>query len=446
MEELSMNAKLMRWEGALFAFFLLTLPLQVRTHLISFGGGEWMSAWLWASDIALFALLGVFLIQRPRISTFAPLALALFFLPSVLANPGLLTGWGLWKVIEGLLLFSYVRSRYAFICEQLRKPLWAAVASSGLVASALLGVAQFVTQGDLGLQYLDESPLSAEGAGVAKFFVEGAKIIRAYGLTPHPNILGALLGAAVLLTFSIVVARLAKPRAIRDIFPLAGLFLFMLTLLLTFSRSAWVALLVGLFVFLFLLIGLKSLRQEHFSRAYKAAIFLFTVVIILGAGFSSFIFPRLTSNIATDQALTLRSFYAEQAVEIIHTDPLLGVGPGGFVETLTEKNAKAPQWSMQPVHNVVLLLIAELGVPAALLLIAIFVTTITDGVAMIRQAIRPRQSIALAFGLALVSMFIIQSLGDHYLWTSQQGMLLFWLGLGVLCGQSGSAPQQEFEN
>jgi hypothetical protein len=72
------------------------------------------------------------------------------------------------------------------------------------VAHSLIGIAQFIAQYSLGLFWLKESLIGPDIAGVAKIIINYQPFIRAYGLFPHPNILGGFL------FFSIIVTMLYK--------------------------------------------------------------------------------------------------------------------------------------------------------------------------------------------------------------------------------------------
>jgi len=69
----------------------------------------------------------------------------------------------------------------------------------GLIES-LIGIIQFIIQHSIGLTLLKESVISPSIPGVAKLILGGQKYIRAYGLFPHPNILGGFLLFSIIIT------------------------------------------------------------------------------------------------------------------------------------------------------------------------------------------------------------------------------------------------------
>ena len=62
----------------------------------------------------------------------------------------------------------------------------------GVFINLLIGTAQIIKQNKIGLSKLGESNLDKNISQIAKFKLFNTEIIRAYGLTPHPNILAFL--------------------------------------------------------------------------------------------------------------------------------------------------------------------------------------------------------------------------------------------------------------
>jgi hypothetical protein len=68
------------------------------------------------------------------------------------------------------------------------------------VVQSLIGITQFILQHSIGLFWFKESLISSSIAGVAKIIVNSEPLIRAYGLFPHPNILGGFLFFSIIIT------------------------------------------------------------------------------------------------------------------------------------------------------------------------------------------------------------------------------------------------------
>ena len=85
-----------RWERYFFAAFLFLLPFQARIFLAdlrgtSIGLPDWTDAWLWASDLALGALLVFWVRRGVALRDLRPLGFLLLFVPTLFVNPTALT-------------------------------------------------------------------------------------------------------------------------------------------------------------------------------------------------------------------------------------------------------------------------------------------------------------------------------------------------------------------
>ncbi|MBI1975213.1 MAG: O-antigen ligase family protein, partial [Parcubacteria group bacterium] len=325
------------------------------------------------------------------------------------------------KLFEFSVVFLCVRScvRQARDREVFVRAIAVALIAAALLES-ILAIGQFMTQKDLGLQLLGESRLGARFAGVAKLDVGGAKLIRAYGLFPHPNVLAAFLGIAVLLLGRLYahVARRMGQKVI--IWVTLGILTF--GLMLTFSRAVTGSLVLVVavtFVWSFV-------RREEYvaeTRYYGAGLFLFLVLwaVIL----SPFLLPRLSIS-QSEGAVTERVFYGKVALEMIKQNPLLGVGIGGFVAALPRflgpgaviPSLKYPVWILQPVHSIYLLVASEIGLLSLLASLFFLIFLVRESKDLLTYQ--------------LISLFVLVGLFDHFFLTLQQGSLLFWGGLALV--------------
>lgn len=439
MKTVSTN-RLERLERILFAALLISLPFQTRLKLTTFGTGEWQEAWLWLSDVVVISLVALWLVRGVTRDDLMPMLFLVAFIPAYAVHPTGLALVKLLKIAEGLFLLSYIKSRRAWLMRALARPRIFFLMLSGLIISAVAGVAQYWLQHDLGLNTLfGESPLDAQADGVAKLFVGGAKVIRAYGFTPHPNILGALLAAGVIIVAFLYVFRgvgrsrvFSAKRQREEVFRGLILFTLLLGLLLTFSRVSWVAGVVGLAVLIGMVLFRAPLRRIYSWEVLRLAIVGTVAAATLIVVFWPILTARLDMDISSEQAFSLRSFYAEESFSMIADKPLFGVGLGEFTEELAERNPSAPDWSMQPVHNVSLLVAAEAGLPAAAAAIVAFVLLMVAAFRRLKESHDPGITLIRVLAFALGCLVLLLSLGDHLLWTSQQGSLLVWIILGLL--------------
>lgn len=279
-----------------------------------------------------------------------------------------------------------------------------------LCGEAILAIFQVVFQSDLGLQILGEPVLSSQGIHLARFNFLGESILRAYGTLPHPNVLGGFLVTSILFTF------LLKP-----LFRHEWTVLFTIQLLglfATFSRSAAVGLTLGL-----LLLGMwyfHSLREKKGSPLllFLTGLFvveLFSLVFLRGLHFFS------------DTALSSRIQGATLAWDLFLHYPF-GVGFSHFtlmMDYLTE--APLMSWEYQPVHNVFLLALVEMGIfgfiAAALVVFFCFSRLYKKRHAFLshRKQLRRQVFFAVLLALTLIGFF------DHYLLSLEQGRLLVLL-------------------
>ncbi len=429
-----------RKERVLFAVLLIILPFQTRIALTAFGVGEWLGAWLWVSDVIVLTLFAFWMRRGIKLRDLFPLIFLVVFLPTLVVNPSGIAFWRFLKLVEGLFLVAYVKRHAHWLIEALARPKVFLLVLIGLFANALAGVAQFSIQHDLGLsRLLGESPIDPMGEGVAKFIVGGTKIIRAYGFTPHPNILGALLAVGIVLVGFLYIfrgmgrsGRYSLKRQREELIRGAALFVLVLGLLFTFSRVAWISAAVGLGTLLAVILIFRSLRRIYAWEVSRIAILFSSIVVILGVAFWPFLSSRIDFNLAAEQSFSLRSFYAQEAVEMIGENPITGVGLGGYVTELAAKNPEAPAWSIQPVHNVTLLLAAEAGFPAMAVLTTAFAVLVIGALRKLRETRDPSIALAQGLALSLAVVILLLSLGDHLLWTSQQGNLLLWIVIGLL--------------
>ena len=278
---------------------------------------------------------------------------------------------------------------------------------------SITGIIQFTIQHSIGLFWLKESLISPNIDGVAKVIINGHKYIRAYGLFPHPNILGGFL------LFSIVLTLLYKqivPHLPRRVFHvehslLSGTYLNILVaiqslaLLLTFSKSAIFGLSFALLYIYFprrsnkhLMFHVEQythspLQKEGLSEIHSLQAsarktdesldvprgtsiitlpfntnFRVIVLILLILLFATYL---SWSNISymVYNSVYQRIIYLNVSRGTILSNPILGVGIGQFVLNMPTFYGNLEIWQFQPVHDVFLLMWSELGIVGLVLFI-----------------------------------------------------------------------------
>ncbi len=309
---------------------------------------------------------------------------------------------------------------------------WVLVIGGVLQAAVALG--QFVFQHDLGLQVLGESRIAADLAGVAKLDTAAGKIVRSYGTFPHPNLLAAYLATALLAWWWLWVRRAASAARIADA-ALLGIGAALLAgFAVAFSRLGLVALAVGFSVVAWRMWAVPGLRRRFGRQARLGALF------VLGCGLGLvLLLPQWASRIAIDgreQAVALRVEYVRSAWRMVAEHPFFGAGPGTFAEIAPRFSDQiAEPWQRQPVHNLWLLMLAELGAVGFMAFI-VFVWRLLRPLAV--RAETGEQALAKALAVGLLAALFAFSLGDHFFWTLPQGRMLLWGILAVVVATAAS--------
>jgi len=286
------------------------------------------------------------------------------------------------------------------------------VASS--VFPSVLGVWQGLAQSTFSSVWLGMAAHPAYELGSSIIAGPGVgRWLRAYGPMVHPNIFGGFLTFTLVGTLFLFRrhAESQKHRIwLHGVFHLQAAALFF-----TFSRSAIVAFGLALLIHCFLLFVVHKRIIDHmFSILYSIGVF-----VVLGVLFSPIVSPRLFVEDPREVAsVSERVSQADEAKELFLQSPLLGVGVGNYTVALHQKNDQQV-WKIQPVHNVGLLFLAELGIVGVLLVGFIIVSLCR----LQKKNIFPI--------ILFVSPLVPLLLFDHYLFSSYVGLMLVGLYWGI---------------
>ena len=423
---------------ALFAYLIFAaIPFGYRTILYTFGESfnEYATISLYARD-ALLVLLIIFGMKRLWSArklkwnegrhVWLSLILGTCALVSVFfANEKALA---LYNSLRLLMLIGSALVIAGLLREKVIKlEKICAVFAGGAVIQACIGLYQFLFQQNLGVWFLGESFLSSGIDDIAKVTVYGGKLIRAYGTFPHPNILSAFL---VIGLVSFIYLWFVTPRKslTKEIAISGGLFITTLGIVLTFSRAAWVVA-TAAFFFITIIMLSESRRRE---KAINLLAIMITVAFVFGFFFSPLIFERSSLSFF-ESSVNQRLLYNEIGLEIIEKN-IWGVGIGNQVlysiNERTYENLGMPEKMWQPVHNIYLLIGAELGI----LGLIIFLRLIVD---IIWRSKGKGSLLFIPTTMMLALLFF--GIADHFLWTLEPGRLMFWLVTGIIMG----APLEE---
>lgn len=432
-------------EKYLFYIFLFSIPLQTRKILWYSGWrfNEWQSVSIYATDVLLIILLFFWALNFKKFK----LVRSDYFLIVFWAVSGIsilnsfsysisLFQWS--KLLEFSVFYFYL-SRYAFARFGLVNSFFAIMA--GGIFQAVVAIIQSVKQSSLGLRYLGESIINLNLSGVASFYTStGEKIIRAYGTTPHPNVLAVCLFFAMFgFYFIYLYYRLhSKHSPFFDTWGKAILGFYGVLLFAFFTTFSRVIVFIWFVSFCARSIAIRAVKHYRITfgtkdgrRRIMAILWMSLAVIVL---FSLLYFNEIISrsNIsADDQSVTLRAFYTDQVLKSDFN--WLGVGTGNFVGWLIEKEPFLLQYAYQPVHNIYLLIYSENGILGLSVFLLFLIFLVKDFISKTRL----RRSYDLSM-LIFFSSLIFIGFFDHFFWTLQQGRLVFWSSLGLLTYLSNS--------
>ncbi len=520
-----------------FYGFLLTFTLSIRKVLffypINGKFNEWTGTYLYLSDVLLLAtffLWGIFILRNKNTklsmnSIILWLKQAIIYLPrhqkhwttvwraiiqkyviSKFKNrsvsfwcggvPLLLVFWAfisvLWsenqnialfkaiKLLELFLLYVYIILKLSPFVKGGARGIFKIFIALGFI-QAIIGIGQFILQHSIGLFWLKESLISLDIAGVAKIVLDGEKFIRAYGLFPHPNILGGFLLVSILLTiplckrgskgdfYTFGSTKNPSPplpfiKGEGDCFTWNKLFhnisffrilliIQIIALILTFSKSAILGLIIA---FLYILWKNKEMFHiEHFGKkVIIIAIILVLSLYLAGLDFGGNLEKSYGDRI--DQLAIWKS--------TAQNNLLLGNGIGSYLFHVKHLYPNLETWQYQPIHNVFLLILAELGFVGVFIFILflwkLFRACLINcsmwnnfyGVKQkasrhpeldsgsneipdqVRNDIYAESGMTLIIFKSILLTFIFIMLFDHYLWDIQQGQVMLWLVLGIAAG------------
>lgn len=417
----------------LLFLLLFLLPLQTRyiASRASLGTGtsEYGTISFYATEALLWLVFTLFLfagrIKIPQDGAgkrFALLLLAfvLYSFFGIFVNPSYVRGFFVWlRLAEGAMLCALIAwggvknkwLAYSFI--------W------GAIAQAAIGIVQFSIQGIspstlLGLSRHDPSFL-----GDAVVETTTGRWLRAYGMLPHPNILGGYLAFALMILFTIVLWK-KKPGRMETAMIFAILII-SAALFFTFSRGAWIAFGSGGIIFLWnAFLRNADIRFHRLVRFGLPAALLWLVlglafVPLLETRFSGLVPPPGGAARLEEVSRSQRINEYGDALKMLPDYFLTGTGIGAYAKRLEQIKPGLPGYGYQPAHNTYLLLALELGVPALLIFFGLLLVLFSG---MYRGghwvAVPP-------FATLLILGFF-----DHYLWSLESGVMLFWGALGLL--------------
>jgi putative inorganic carbon (HCO3(-)) transporter len=424
-----------------FAGLLLTLPFWRHRVLLHRGPEavffEFHDIILYSNDLLWWGAVGLWVLSRLVTPTPSRVRLGPWFLTAPLVGFLVLGAVGIPFAIDPLYAaFQTLRLLLllALYLMLLNAPLapgaiaWPLAAAT--VLQAIIALPQFALGTSIGLRRLGEITVNAAWPGVSVVMVGEQRWLRAYGLTQHPNLLAGCLMAMLL----VVGGYYLKERGWKRLLLLGAVSLGLTALLLTFSRAAWLGLLLGSGTALLLL--LWAWRHKQWSPNWAAigllvAVLSFIVMVFVAVNWQ-LLQPRLglTPQGTEIRSLEARAIQGPAAGALIQMRPVLGVGLGNYPMALyslaREKVAAYPAYL--PVYNVILLTTAELGLLGGILWLSLISLTWLN-LWLHRHTVVTGPWWSGLSG-ALLALTLVSFI-DFYVWTSHQGRLVLWLVLGL---------------
>ena len=264
------------------------------------------------------------------------------------------------------------------------------ISIASVLIQGILGVLQFAGGSSLGLSFLGESQVVSGMQGSSFVTLNNEVFLRAYGTFPHPNILGGFLVMNVLLGIFLY------PK-LNDFYKKLSVLLVIFSVIfvtLTFSRISILLVLTILFVTLV-------------YKLCKGKLLSFAPVLLVER-FTNLVSGNDTSWI--DRMSLVRSSFG-----VIKDNLLFGTGLGNFTKAM---GVNIPTTSngvllVQPVHNVLLLMIAELGILGTLLYVLLLGKILISNIAKMNM-----------FKWLVIFVLIVIGCFDHYLFSLPQGMVI----------------------
>ncbi len=419
--------------GILSVLLIFFTSFNAKKFLFSFSPhvNEYFSVFFYFTDIICVLLITLFFLEggslKRALDSTSGKALA-FFLVLVFFSVGFASDAGL-ALYHAIRVFLYAMTTLSlsfFIQKGLVgfKTIFSTMSVSAVFQS-IVGFFQFLKGSSVGLRLLGESVITPATKGVARVFIGGEPLLRAYGTLPHANILGAFLGIGLLCLFYLFLSE--EGHGLKGfwsrVLSLTGIFIVFLGLITTFSRSGWIVAIITTLILLIYAFWKSQFRKNALSLLSVLLVYIGIIFMILGWA----IVPR-AGFIPGEPSVDNRVLYNAIGIELIKDHPL-GVGVGNEVsqavsQNLYQKKGFSTWWLWQPVHNLYILIASEIGV-LGLITFLLFLFF------LFFESRNIKNMAFFVFSLIAVS-FLLFGLFDHFMWDLPAGELMMWISIGFL--------------
>lgn len=437
------NSTPQQWLEWLLPLYILLLPWQARFIIAPFSVDipRYGDLSTYATDVLFVALVACWFFylrrerskphgdwRRLRIVVALVLAFMTYAVVSSFWSPDYIASREqLFRISQGVLLAMMLASGAVS-----RWRLILALAVSGAI-QGVWSVAQFLMQYIPASTVLGMAAQAPENLGVSVIEYADQRWLRAYGTLPHPNMLGVFCGAAMLASAYLYWHGYALLLPWKERFDQMGtgamrhaaactafgwvcaIFCY-LGLLLSFSRSAWLATAAAALVFV---VGMVLYNDAN-SRRYvgiaagKLAAVCALLMVFLSALFGPMWLQRTNDQTRLgQQSSSDRIVLEQQARELSSSASIIGHGIGSYMPALIEAQPEQPLYSYQPVHNSWRMMVVELGWVGGLLASGVM--------AALGWLLWRFKSVV---GLSFSVFFLISSQFEHFWYSLPFGILL----------------------
>lgn len=283
------------------------------------------------------------------------------------------------------------------------------------ILEGLLGFAQRVSGGQLGIKLLGEPD-----AVLSQELNTGDTAIRVGGTFGHANQFARFLGLVLPLALAVMIAASNKRFRL-----LAGLTLMIGggALVITLSRAAWIGVTLGSGL-VFLAMIMRPAMRTRALKSLKIVLMLLIPFILINLG--TFI-ARFTSK--DEGSFATREPMARIALKIIQDHPL-GVGFGNYRLWLPQYGDPAIPFTFQAkVHNMYLLVAAELGVVSLIVFLCLLVVVFCYSLSLTKRAAPDAAMMAVGIAGGLLA-FMIHCMVDY---EEIARIPILWFYFGLVC-------------
>lgn len=414
----------MKIEKVVFKILLFLLPVQLGYHFWPTWSLVWgirvdyLSPTLYLTDLLVVTLFVFWLVRRgwkERRLTFSQKLFGIALLLVAIINTTTAEIWQgsffAWlKVFEVLFLAYWVFTNFKGIKNQIPQLL-----SGSVIYITLIAIFQMIFQRSGGglLYFLGERTFSASTPGIALADFWGKSFLRPYSIFSHPNSYAGFvllaLGIILALNYQTKLGKLEK----------LGIGLGVLGVIISFSQAAWLAL--GLMLILWFL-GRGSRRVD-----WTWLFWLILGVALYFSFASSFLGSQLLQQGSHfPETIERRLELAALSGYLFSKNLFWGVGLENFIVKLPSLyqevfwgSGRMVSWWLQPVHNIFLLTLSQVGFVGWGFLVFLFLK------------VSPRLKSNPWFLLPLLVILLTGSV-DHYWLTLPQNFLLFGIFFAII--------------